>query len=60
MKLHLFIKGEGDYVYIEKEYTIKNDMAPDINLQDLVDDAVKYEQDRETLIEAQRLTYERD
>lgn len=54
MKLHLFIEEDEGSVILDRSFFIVEGNAPVINLQDIVDDAVKYKED-EIKTEAERL-----
>ena len=56
MNLQIFIlTGEEDRVILDRRYVIVAGKAPDINLQDIVDDAVGYAKEDEMNLEAKRL-----
>jgi hypothetical protein len=58
MKIQIFVEtGEGE-ILIDRTFMVIDERAPDINIQEIVDDAIKHERmllEDEVKVEAQRL-----
>ena len=63
MKIQIFIEGEEGQVLIDRSYQVVDGNAPAIDLQDLVDDAVRYDNEAKEVnmfLQARQLTQHND
>jgi len=60
MKMQIFIEGERGEILIDRSYGIMNEKAPNIYLQDLIDDAIEYQKDSDLRMEANQLVVNND
>jgi len=47
MKIQIFIETAEGAILIDRSYLVRDGNAPQIDMQDLVDDAIKYKEQRD-------------